>query len=93
MAPANSDSSLRPRVFYSFLGISFVFLLGERMVVVAWARRQHARGHARARLLLVGEPGEAMQEFVAGSKQAINPTVMSTVTERAYVQGSVVVMP
>ena len=55
----------------SFLGISFVFLLGERMVVVAWARRQHARGHARARLLLVGEPGEAMQEFVAGSKQAI----------------------
>ncbi|MBN2575583.1 MAG: sugar transferase [Deltaproteobacteria bacterium] len=57
-------------IVVSFLGLSFVFLLGERMVVVAWARRQHARGHARARLLLVGEPGEAMQEFVAGSQQA-----------------------
>jgi exopolysaccharide biosynthesis polyprenyl glycosylphosphotransferase len=57
-------------IVVSFLGLSFVFLLAERMVVVAWAKRQHARGHARARLLLVGEPGEAMREFLAGSERA-----------------------
>jgi exopolysaccharide biosynthesis polyprenyl glycosylphosphotransferase len=57
-------------IVVSFLGLSFVFLLAERMVIVAWARKQHERGHARARLLLVGEPGEGMQRFLAGSKKS-----------------------
>jgi exopolysaccharide biosynthesis polyprenyl glycosylphosphotransferase len=57
-------------IVVSFLGLSFGLLFVERMVVLAWARRQHARGHARARLLLVGEPGEGMREFLAASQQA-----------------------
>ena len=57
-------------IVVSFLGLSFAFLLGERMVIVAWARRQHERGQARGRLLLVGEPGAGMQQFLAGSKTA-----------------------
>jgi exopolysaccharide biosynthesis polyprenyl glycosylphosphotransferase len=54
-------------IVVSFLGLSFLLLLAERMVVVAWAIRQHARGHARARLLLVGEPGESMRHFFTTS--------------------------
>jgi len=64
-------------IVVSFLGLSFGLLLGERMLVVAWARRQHARGHARLRLLLVGEPGEGMSRFLADSKHlAFAPEVV-----------------
>ena len=64
-------------IVVSFLGLSFGFLLGERMAIVVWAKRQHARGHARLRLLLVGEPGEGMREFLEGSAQlAFAPEVV-----------------
>jgi hypothetical protein len=49
----------------SFLAISFVFLLVERVIVCSWARRQHERGIGRSRLLLVGEPTQKMQDFIA----------------------------
>jgi len=57
-------------IVISFLGLSFVFLLVERMAIAAWARRQHERGHARVRLLLLGEPGAGMQQFLTGSGKA-----------------------
>jgi exopolysaccharide biosynthesis polyprenyl glycosylphosphotransferase len=56
-------------IVVSFLGLSFGLLLGARMVIVAWAKRQHERGHARVRLLLVGEPGEGMRQFLDGTRQ------------------------
>jgi exopolysaccharide biosynthesis polyprenyl glycosylphosphotransferase len=55
-------------IVVSFLGLSFALLLGERVVILGWARRQHERGHARGRLLLVGEPGEGMRRFLADSR-------------------------
>ena len=64
-------------IVLSFLGLSFCLLLAERMVIGAWARRQHERGHARGRLVLVGEPGPAMQQFLASSaKTAFAPEVV-----------------
>jgi exopolysaccharide biosynthesis polyprenyl glycosylphosphotransferase len=52
-------------IVVSFLVFSFVFLLVERVLIGGWARRQHERGIGRARLVLVGEPGEDMERFVA----------------------------
>jgi exopolysaccharide biosynthesis polyprenyl glycosylphosphotransferase len=70
-------------IVVSFLGLSFGFLLAERMVIVAWAKRQHTRGHARLRLLLVGEPGEGMRQFLDGSKQlAFAPEVVGYLGQR-----------
>jgi exopolysaccharide biosynthesis polyprenyl glycosylphosphotransferase len=64
-------------IVISFLGLSFFCLLAERMAIDAWARRQHERGHARDRLVLVGEPGEAMQRFLASSKNvAFAPEIL-----------------
>ncbi len=57
-------------IVLSFLGISYLLLLGERAVIAAWVRRQHERGHARGRLVLVGEPGERMEQFLATNKLA-----------------------
>lgn len=56
-------------IVVSFLGLSFLFLLGERLAIVAWARRQHQRGNARARLVLIGEPSPVMRQFLASMDQ------------------------
>jgi exopolysaccharide biosynthesis polyprenyl glycosylphosphotransferase len=52
-------------VMATFLLLSFSLMLAQRIVLREWARRQHARGHGRRRLLLVGEPGPAMQAFIS----------------------------
>jgi exopolysaccharide biosynthesis polyprenyl glycosylphosphotransferase len=52
-------------VALSFLAFSFFFLLIERVIICSWARRQHERGIGRSRLLLMGEPTQEMQDFVA----------------------------
>ena len=70
-------------IVVSFIGLSFAFLLAERMVIVGWARRQHERGHGRGRLLFVGEPGEAMRQLVAATaKAAYAPAVVGYLARR-----------
>ena len=49
-----------------FLALSFAFMLAERLALRQWAKRQHAKGNTRGRLLLVGEPGQSMQRFLDG---------------------------
>ncbi len=49
-----------------FLALSFIFMLAERLALRQWAKRQHAKGHTRGRLLLVGKPGPTMQRFIDG---------------------------
>jgi exopolysaccharide biosynthesis polyprenyl glycosylphosphotransferase len=49
-----------------FLALSFLLMLVERVALRYWAKRQHAKGHSRGRLLLVGEPGPTMQRFIDG---------------------------
>lgn len=60
-------------IVLSFLGLSFVFLLGERMLIGAWASRQYAAGHARGRVVLVGEPGEGMRQFLGNTIALVFP--------------------
>jgi exopolysaccharide biosynthesis polyprenyl glycosylphosphotransferase len=70
-------------IVVTFLALSFAFLLGSRIAITAWVKRQHKLGHARRRLLLIGEPGEAMQRFVAGqSKEAFPPEVVGYLGRR-----------
>jgi exopolysaccharide biosynthesis polyprenyl glycosylphosphotransferase len=57
----------------SFLAFSFVFLLVERIILGLWARRQHERGIGRARLVLVGEPGEEMERFLTDCRRTAFP--------------------
>jgi exopolysaccharide biosynthesis polyprenyl glycosylphosphotransferase len=68
----------------SFLLLSFVFMLALRLALRLWAKRQHARGNGRQRLLLVGEPGPAMtrlMESLAG--HAFPPEVVGYLGRRA----------
>lgn len=60
-------------IAFSFLALSFVFLLVERVIIGSWARRQHERGIGRSRLLLVGEPGEEMREFITHRRGSAFP--------------------
>jgi exopolysaccharide biosynthesis polyprenyl glycosylphosphotransferase len=72
-----SQTVVNRSIAVSFLAFSFIFLLVERMVIGAWARRQHERGIGRTRLLLVGEPGDDMRTFVArGRGSAFPPEVV-----------------
>ncbi|MBW2537251.1 MAG: exopolysaccharide biosynthesis polyprenyl glycosylphosphotransferase [Deltaproteobacteria bacterium] len=56
-----------------FLVNSFVLMLAYRLVLAHRRRVQHRRGLGRARLLLVGEPIGALQEFVAQARRADFP--------------------
>ncbi|MDB4973979.1 MAG: Undecaprenyl-phosphate galactosephosphotransferase [Myxococcaceae bacterium] len=47
-----------------FLLLSFVFMYAQRTLSYGWTRYQHARGHARPNLLLVGRPSRRMHDFV-----------------------------
>jgi exopolysaccharide biosynthesis polyprenyl glycosylphosphotransferase len=49
----------------TFLILCYASMLLVRIVLMRWTRRQHAKGHGRERLLLVGEPGPVMAAFVA----------------------------
>ncbi len=70
-------------IVVSFLGLSFGLLLAERMIIIAWARRQHECGHGRGRLLLVGEPGEPMRQLVtATARAAYAPAVVGYLAQR-----------
>ena len=60
-------------IVVSFVGLSFLFLMGERVAISAWMRRQHRRGNGRSRALLVGEPGPAMDQFVSHSRESAFP--------------------
>lgn len=51
-----------------FMGCTFTLLYFERALIGAWLQYQYRRGHGRARVLLVGEPGDAMRSFVAAAK-------------------------
>jgi exopolysaccharide biosynthesis polyprenyl glycosylphosphotransferase len=59
-----SQTLVNRSIVVSFLAFSFALLLGERVLIGAWAKRQHERGIGRARLVLVGEPGEDMERYV-----------------------------
>lgn len=50
-----------------FLGASFLLLYLERAIVGRWLAYQHARGHGRTRLLLLGADSDAMRGFVASA--------------------------
>jgi len=56
-----------------FLALSFAFMYVQRTVSYAWVRYQHARGHGRPCLLLVGRPSRRMYDFVASAKAAALP--------------------
>ncbi len=47
-----------------FLLCTFVLLYAERVIIGAWLRYQYRRGNGRTRVLLVGEPTDAMRSFV-----------------------------
>jgi exopolysaccharide biosynthesis polyprenyl glycosylphosphotransferase len=59
---------LNRSLFGVFLVTSFVLLYLERLLLGRWHRYQHALGHARRRLLLVGDPGEEMLALVARAR-------------------------
>ena len=59
---------LNRSLFGVFLVTSFVLLYLERLLLGRWRRYQHALGHARRRILLVGEPGEEMLALVARAR-------------------------
>jgi exopolysaccharide biosynthesis polyprenyl glycosylphosphotransferase len=56
-----------------FLGCTFVVLYVERSLMAAWHRYKYRRGHGQTRLLLVGEPTEAMLGFVQASQRTDFP--------------------
>jgi len=59
-----------------FLVSSFVLLLLQRVIVLRWLSSLRARGHGRARLLIVGDPGAAMVAFIEAAQQASLPPIV-----------------
>lgn len=60
-------------IVVSFVVFSFGLLLAERVVLVAWAKRQHENGHGRVRLLLIGSPGPAMEDVLTNAEHSAFP--------------------
>ena len=56
-----------------FLGCAFCLLSLERVLVSSWVRYQHQKGIGRASLLLVGDAGELMRNFMADASASPLP--------------------
>jgi exopolysaccharide biosynthesis polyprenyl glycosylphosphotransferase len=60
-----TQATLNRTVVAVFVACSFGLLLAERWLLVSYARAQHASGRATKRLLVIGDPGPALDRFVA----------------------------
>jgi len=57
----------------AFLACTFSLMYLERAALSRWLRYQHARGHGQRRILLVGDPADAMRRFVAAAAASSLP--------------------
>jgi exopolysaccharide biosynthesis polyprenyl glycosylphosphotransferase len=56
-----------------FLTGTFLLMFVQRSLLIAWARFQYARGHAQARVLLVGRPSRRMADFARAAVASREP--------------------
>ncbi len=68
-----TQSTLNRSVVVVFVLSSFGLLFAERTVLSAYARHQRASGRATKRLLFVGDPGAALDRFVAHASRVEFP--------------------
>jgi len=68
-----TQSTLNRTVIGMFVASSFALLYGERAILGAYTRHQHAAGRGAKRLLLVGDAGPAIARFVALASRAEYP--------------------
>ncbi|MEY4509337.1 MAG: hypothetical protein RLZZ450_1459 [Pseudomonadota bacterium] len=65
-----------------FLICTFVLQLAERWLLERWQHFQHTRGHARARIVLVGDAGKSMRDWVERSQRApFPPEIVGSLNE------------
>lgn len=65
-----------------FLVCTFVLQLAERWLLERWQHFQHTRGHARARIVLVGDAGKSMRDWVERSQRApFPPEIVGSLNE------------
>jgi exopolysaccharide biosynthesis polyprenyl glycosylphosphotransferase len=57
----------------AFLSFTFSLMYLKQGLLSTWLRYQHQRGHGRRHILLIGDPGEAMQQFVAAAAASSLP--------------------
>jgi exopolysaccharide biosynthesis polyprenyl glycosylphosphotransferase len=71
-----------------FLLSSFVIMFVQRTLCYAWTRYQHARGHTRPSLLIVGQPSMRMFEFVRdASSNRLAPLLLGYICRAETVDG------
>jgi exopolysaccharide biosynthesis polyprenyl glycosylphosphotransferase len=65
-----------------FLVCTFVLQLGARGLLSRWQHFQHTTGHARARVVLVGDAGKSMRDWVERSQRApFPPEIVGSLNE------------
>ena len=79
-------------ILVTFLVCTFVLQFTARELLGRWQRFQHASGHTRARILLVGDSSRAMQELVERSQRAaFPPEIIGCLTDAQVQPQSLVV--
>jgi exopolysaccharide biosynthesis polyprenyl glycosylphosphotransferase len=60
-------------IVITFVALAFCLLLGSRWLARSWVQAQHAKGNARRRVLLIGEPGRQMSTYLDYARKETFP--------------------
>ena len=71
----------------SFIASTFLLMGASRVLLLRWQRYQHALGHQRTRLLVVGEEGPALARFLEeAAASPLPPEIVARVGDLAEVE-------